>query len=736
MRIVADRFVRSNHEWIDLGTGLRVRVRSVTLDSAAEQFEWDMRCATIARLRHPLLNRLIDYGSIGTTRFFEAYSCQAPLRFSTGVTTRLVAHATRFLSTQGIALNKSDFDILVRPIEAGRWRYARPIGVILQHRSVYDVVVEALAAESPPGPCVIMIEGSPGSGVRTLRMMAARIARLHGYVPVDATMVTVFPWLADEVTTRHVCVLANAASLNDASLRSLLVRIGVHGARRHVLLVFGGPASASMPKRVALERMGVAAMTGMVFIDREHGPGIDDVFAAAKLADGRPGSCIDRLGAGSYEPVGPRRYAVHETPQSYGETTVIAPVHTNAEREHRVAAVLRRSLDRGDALVRRGRHVSAERLLSRAIRVFAGRKAMEAVAEASVRLGFLELERGHMARASSALEAARQASPIAAPRAAVGLGLTWIEEGRFAEAEAVLRTAVITADNPTRLRAACALGECLYWMGRFDEAMLVLDTAPTVAGSPDLANLVSRRASIQLAEGQLTLAVRTARSAVEMATALESLPALAASYQTLATALASAGDEPSAAQNIRTGLVHAARAHLPLAAARLRLTLAEIQSKTHPTRARRVPRRILARKYPPLVCALARAVLGRLESGRADSSLAAFIASSGAVLLDRPLIASLANPVADLEAFLDLGHTASDDCSAIERIVASLQAKLRATSVVVVAVAPDRRVLSVAGRPWHGEPQVAWSAAGAGATMPVDSTFEPAEAAEPIRYCG
>ena len=239
VRVVADRFVRSRSEWIDLGTGLTARLRAMTLNSATEQFEWDMRCATLARLRHPLLNRLIDYGSIGTTRFFEAYSCDAPLRLTTRAANRLIAHATRFLSRHGIALNKPDTDLLVRPIEPGRSRCERPIGVVLQHRPIYDVITDALSASWPPGPCAIAIEGSPGSGIRTLRMMAARAARLLGYVPVDATILTVFPWFADQVTTRHVCVLADALSLNDASLESLLVRLGVHGARRHVLLIFG-----------------------------------------------------------------------------------------------------------------------------------------------------------------------------------------------------------------------------------------------------------------------------------------------------------------------------------------------------------------------------------------------------------------------------------------------------------------------------------------------------------------
>ena len=72
--IIADRFVRATNAWVDLGTGLIVRLRAVALASAPEQLQWDMRCTTIARLRHPMLNRLMDYGSIGQSRFFEVYS--------------------------------------------------------------------------------------------------------------------------------------------------------------------------------------------------------------------------------------------------------------------------------------------------------------------------------------------------------------------------------------------------------------------------------------------------------------------------------------------------------------------------------------------------------------------------------------------------------------------------------------------------------------------------------------
>ena len=72
IRVIADRSVRATNAWVDR-TRLIVRLRAVALASAPEQLQWDMRCSTIARLRHPMLNRLMDYGSIGQSRFFEAY---------------------------------------------------------------------------------------------------------------------------------------------------------------------------------------------------------------------------------------------------------------------------------------------------------------------------------------------------------------------------------------------------------------------------------------------------------------------------------------------------------------------------------------------------------------------------------------------------------------------------------------------------------------------------------------
>ena len=180
-------------------------------------------------------------------------------------------------------------------------------------------------------------------------------------------------------------------------------------------------------------------------------------------------------------------------------------------------------------------------------------------------------------------------------------------------------------------------------------------------------------------------------------------------------------------------------AHLPLAAVRLRLTWADIQiASGAPLEAQRAASRLvsLAARLPRLLRFQARAVRARAGRAGLDAETLAFIHGSGAVALPRPLGATAHNPVADLETFLDLGHTASDDRVAIDRICGELHDRLRAASVLVVAPEPDRRVLALCGRPWHGDPQVAWRALGSGLSVAADPSVEPCQAAEPLRYGG
>ncbi len=740
--IVADRFVRVRDTWIDLGTGRLTTLRIVAAGTPNDQLLWNSFCAALANLRHPLINPLIDYGLIGRDRRFEAYALCPALRVSAKVADRLVDHARRFLDTHSAPVQRGHLAAVMRRVDRVRCAPVRAVGVVLQHRAVYAAIADALDTTWPLGTSVIHVGGPLQSGMRTTRVIAARLARLRGYIPVDAELLTNHPAVTAFATDRHVCVIADPHSAGSAPVITLLTRLASAGARRHVLLVFDRLESPVAHRLIAIERMGVTAMNGMLFVDRQYGPHPVEIMNAARAADGRPGTFLERLGStwATYPDRPPVHLTVHETAVPYGDRATPHQARDEAVDERRIAHVLRSSMSRADSLVSHGRHMSATRLLSRASRVLRGRGAARAAAEAAVHQGFLSLDRGMLAAAIRSFDFAREAAPAssAGARAAIGLGLAWIDEGRLVQAEAILRTALVstpTESSNLRSQAACALARCLYWGSRLDEARLVFEDTSMPEDATEAARMMALRSRLELGEGQTSLAVKLAHKAADIAIDVQSARIQAAAYRALAMALASAGDERAAADHVQSGLVAAAAARLPLAAARLRLTLAEIGHALPQGSARRIVTRIIARNYPPLLQAFARAVLARIDGTELDGWTKSFIASSGAAQIAHPSVRTNVPAVTDLESFLDLGHTAPDDRSAIDQIAALVQSKLRATSVVVVGIGPERRVLSLAGR-WPGDPQVAWRAAGAAASIPVDSWSEPCQSAEPIRYCG
>ncbi len=220
-QLLADRFVRAHGVWIDIGTGCAARLRVLPAGPAAEQLAWNTRCATLANLRHPLINPLIDYGWLDRKQLFEAYVSHAsPLRLTARTAERLIAHALRFLAAHDVRLTPSELDPIIRSIERTRVSSARPIGVVLQQRPVHTAIDDVLRVNWPPGPCVVSIEGPNQSGLRTTRLLAVRAARVQGYLPIDAATVQVFPWLVEYAARRHVCVFMDRPPTTDGRIES------------------------------------------------------------------------------------------------------------------------------------------------------------------------------------------------------------------------------------------------------------------------------------------------------------------------------------------------------------------------------------------------------------------------------------------------------------------------------------------------------------------------------------
>ncbi len=748
-RIVADRFVAVRDAWIDLATGERVRLRVIPAGTSRAQLEWSARCEAIANLRHLVINPLVDYGAADREHVFEAYASRGAIHASGGAAEALLAHAVRFLESYRIDLPRPLAEFVLRPIAAGSLRGIRAIGVFLQRRTVFEAIADALEAAHPGGACAITIEGPHASGLRTIRLATARAARLRGYVPIGPEALRQVPWLVAHVLDRHVCVIGDVGAglmprctPGHQPLTRLLTQLAAASARRHLVFSFTRPGLHAAPRVVHVDSMGVTAMAGMVFVDRKAGPTADEVFAAARASEGRPGLCLSRLGAHDYIFTRTRAMVVHESPHPYeAEQPAPSPMTPVRAKSMRGGAAVRRAVGRAETLARRGRHAAADRLLSRAARVLHARGEHDRAAEAWLLLGWFSRDRAHVRAAIEHFERARDvaAGPSLALMATVGLATALADDGRLIEAEAALRTALLAAERLRDADAACcaaaALARSLLWRGESHDAVVVLRSVPEGASPRTRARALAMQARAHLAEGAIPPAVRSARSAVEIAEPTGDARVIAAAYRALGTAVAAAGDRESAAKHIAQGVRVASEAHLPLAVMRMRLTEADAGISTA-SRARLD--RIVAhgREWPRLLQFVARAVQARLAGVDLDAATRTFMSTSGAAALGRPLVVPQANPVADLEAFLDLAHTAPDERAAVERIAGELHGRLRTATVIVVSGAPERRVIALAGRAWHGDPHIAWRALGGGVSVPVDGMFEPAQAAEPLRYGG
>jgi len=315
---IADRFLAAGAEWIDLATGGSVKLRVIAAGTSREQLEWSARCEILANLRHPLINPLVDYGLADREHAFEAYMVRGPVHADCAAAKVLLAHAVRFVRSYGVDLPPDLAELVLRPVAAGSLRGLKPIGVFLQRRPVFESVADALELAGPGGTTAIAIEGPHASGLRTLRLAAARAARLHGYVPLATDTVGRFPWIVNHLLERHVCVISggglDAASVPARALASLLCRLATASARRHLILSFARPGSCAGPV-VHVDSMGVTAMAAMVFVDRELGPSADEVLVAARRAAGRPGLCLAQLAGKPYAFTRARSMYAHESPQ-------------------------------------------------------------------------------------------------------------------------------------------------------------------------------------------------------------------------------------------------------------------------------------------------------------------------------------------------------------------------------------------------------------------------------------
>ena len=730
MMLAGDRFLQTPDGWFDVATAERVALSIVDAGSLRAQIAWAERCAMLAWLRHPLLNPLIDYGTADRHSFFEAYAREPPLTVTHTGGARLVTHAGRFLDAHGVTVTTGDARVMFRAMRIHRASPAVrrvPIGFVLQPRRAYEYFAELLSHSPPGGLTVASIAGPPGSGVRTLRIVAARMARAAGYVPVCAAAVARWPQLAECLAGRHVCLLTegSAGLAERAIVARLLTALGTRSARPH-LCIRTQYGSASGRGSIQLDLLGITAMTTMTYVDRDYGPSSAEVFEAARRAEGNPGRFLWYLRERQRPGPGASRHGtVHESavPYELPPAALGDPPPSEAGRS-RLGSVLWRARSRARTLQRSGRHAAAARLLDRAARALDGRGERLEAGRCWLDLGWLMRSRGSTARAVECADLATRAgdSPEIHVASACLRMVCWSDDGRLREAEAGLRS-VSAAAAEVRLeglRRQCvlALARTLFWQGRSADVPELM--APLIGSEdPELAcEAGAMRARALAAIGDVSAAVHAAREAERRAGGLSDPRLRAAVSRALADALRAAGDVEGVRVHVAAGLAAAAAAHLPLTALSLRGVLlaamveaGESADATHGLRD--AIARALRHPVPPLL------------RTRLEAALAAPAA--------RPAGPKRDPVVAHLEAFLDIAQRQKDDGEAVAGVAAAVMERLGAAAVAVVAA--DGRVLAAAGRPWREGATAAAQAVASGQSVGAEDGRQPPEWAEPVR-CG
>ncbi|MBA3231470.1 MAG: sigma 54-interacting transcriptional regulator [Acidobacteria bacterium] len=735
MQIVADRFIHVQGAWFDLASGASVRLHVSAAGSRGAQIAWAARCAVHANLRHPLLNPLVDFGALGAEQCFEAYENRGAVPAGGRSGEAWLMHAIRFCRAHGVGLEQPLADLAVRAIGAGP-SAGIPIGIVLQRRAALDAVQDALAATSPAGACRVTLAGARQSGLRTIAVLAARAARLGGYVPVAASALDRWPGLAKLLADRHVCVIEWEEGPRQ-SLAPFLSRLAAGVGRRHVVLSLVRQAPGGEPA-VALDPLSVRALTAMIFIDPEHPPSPMQVMQAARAAEGRPGAMLERLDNVRAVVTRPRAESVRETAPAFAADGRVE--RSPMTRPRRTAAVLLAAARRADRLAERGRHVQAERTLRRALRVLEVRGLHSQAAECALALGRLARERGRADAAVSAFERARDLAPdgLVSVRATVELGRTWLYAARLTEAEAAFRTAHLAATGMREPyigeEAAAGLAECLCLQDRADEAAALPPFRQPGGDRQESVHLALGRVLIALARGDLPVAVGSARAAMDRAAALRDPRVVTRAHRMLGLALAAAGDQQQAGLHLDDGVALARAAHLPVEALRLRcvrLTLSDTPSRS---RLARHLRAAAGGAVPRLVQMEIQAACALAAGDDIDAGTRGLLEAQG---IRGPLFGRPAhNAVMILEQFLERCRVAPDDKSAVEHLCAELGGRLRAVTVIIVAGTPDARLLAVWGRAWPGEHHAPNRALATGLSLSPDPAVEPCVAAEPLRYGG
>jgi DNA-binding NtrC family response regulator len=725
VELVADRFVVDDGGVaIDLSSGDRVDLIMSTAGGVSEQARWASRCDRFADLHHRWIARLVDYGRIGEVRRFEAWGTDGAWHGSPQERERAIGYAREFFSATGWSpgtlndgqVRRVDGRPVVVPDATAGFEVERPmlqarsrlragsvLGVTTIARESVAAIAEMFLDDSGGSrPRAVALSGPAGSGLDVATAALSRAARVRGYIPLSARVISAF---APLLVGRTVVLMAGADV--DAEWRAFL-HLSLLSPKPHIV-VFATGRDVRGVCTVPLTRVAVDALCQSIQPVDLPAPIAARVATAATRSGGMPGRFAGLLwGTQHMRPPIDRTTASRAAEQAiqYGpEPAVVVNLDSTVPASGWPApgelAALRKRLDAAVVFVRTGRHVSGERLLRQIGASLARRHDWDHAVRAALALAESLIKRGRPRDAQSVLADARQSAAHGSQNDTIGKiavlsGVAFTDDGCLDEAEAVLTSAVSAANglqDGAGLRAATlALGRCLFWRGRFDAAEQRLAAVEWDAESDvEAVHLGTLKSRLAGGRDDLSQAVTFAATALERAHKITRPELIAAAAYASALSRLVVGDHPGVATAVGLSVKAARRAHDPLLSLRAHLLLAESERRegrlaTATKLCGRIGR-MTSRQLPAIVRARTDLLADLLtdSSGRDVASRRAQATGFHALKLFAPgrngaaaVAAAAANDIVDI---LHCCQTADEDASVLTNLCTRLRGRLQAVGI-------------------------------------------------------
>jgi DNA-binding NtrC family response regulator/tetratricopeptide (TPR) repeat protein len=729
--LFADRILcDSRDRAVDLATGRAVRLRVGPAASASEERAWAERCHAWYVFRHPRTPVLRDFGAVADRLRFEAIDPSVVVRDAGS------RGAAGVLSTD------------VHPVLTRRAHILQPRAAVGRAANWLDEPDTSRLRE-------LCLHGPHGSGLTTAGEWLAREARLRGFVPASAAWLAglsapIRTALVQILAHRHV-VLIQHEEIRQDHARDLLAQFARLSSRPLVIVTLSRvprPGSALLPLEPLTER----ELERMIGADSLRGADRRRFRRCVAHAAGWPGRFLERWSrrARHTYPVA-RSHAIRaaERAPAYGDELVnVDSSGAFAEEPARNAesdAVIARARD----LARSGRHAAALLALKACAARLDRREASLPLARVQLALGRLLLDRGRLADAVVALDAARAAASSPSPPdlsagITCALGHAFIGLGELKRAESLARVGLSAfPDAPTRNRLACVAADALYWQARYEEADEVLHHHAR-GTDPQVAALHAR---IALARGEMAAAGSLAHQALDLTTGASDEARLASLVS--ATIVSGAvADAQRARQHAGEAAALGRRERQPLWHIEARLALTEALARAKDPAAAKDAIRHLTRlsgdRTPLLLRTRVRALLAVLRPRGTDGTFERrapaieAVADLQAALVPTQAVTPRRRIRDTLVDLLELSQNATDDREMLDAIAAFAARAIRHAAVTILAAEGDslRALSTTAPRPPGPPPDVASRAIALGLLVGPSRGRDGVDVAAPIRYAG